>query len=159
MDNRGALVDYASGIVGNRAHAEDLVQEAWLRFDKASHGSFLDEPLGYLYRIVRNLAFDGRRRMRREHEILGDGSLDAAAEISPDDFPSPEAVALHKDEFDLLKAAMAELPERTRIALEMHRFGECTLKEIAAFLGISLPMAHVLVSNGVQHCKRRLGRR
>ena len=36
MTHRGALVDYAAGIVGNHAHAEDLVQEAWLRFDKAA---------------------------------------------------------------------------------------------------------------------------
>ena len=53
--------------------------------------------------------------------------------------------------------AIAELPERTRIALEMHRFGGCKLKEIAAALGISIPLAHILVAEGVQHCKRRLG--
>ncbi len=157
VTHRGALVDYASGILGNRAHAEDLVQEAWLRFDEVSRRRFLDEPLGYLYRIVRNLALDGRRRMLRESLVVTADNLDAAAEISPDERPSPETTALYKDEFDLLMEAVAELPERTRIALEMHRFGGCKLKEIAAFLGISLPMAHVLVAEGVQHCKRRLG--
>lgn len=159
MSHRGALVDYAAGIVGNHAHAEDLVQEAWLRFDKAARRRSLEQPLGYLYRIVRNLALDGRRRMARESRVVTGGDFNAATGTSPDEAPSPEKVALDRDELELVVAAMAELPERTRIALEMHRFGGCKLKEIAAFLGISVPMAHVLVADGVQHCKRRLGYR
>ena len=54
---------------------------------------------------------------------------------------------------------MAELPERTRIALELHRFGECTFKEIAAHLGISVGLAHALVIQGLEHCRARLYRR
>jgi RNA polymerase sigma-70 factor (ECF subfamily) len=52
--------------------------------------------------------------------------------------------------------ALAELPERTRIAVEMHRFGGCTLKEIAEHFGISVSMAQVLVTDGVRHCQSRL---
>src|SRR5919109_618018 len=66
MAHRPNLVSYASGIVGSRAQAEDVVQEAWLRFDDASRLRLREEPLGYLYRIVRNLALDGRRRLARE---------------------------------------------------------------------------------------------
>jgi len=157
MANRGALVDYASGILGNRAQAEDLVQEAWLRFDEAAAGRFLDEPLSYLYRIVRNLALDVRRQAQREGLVVVGQGFDAAVDATSDERPSPEAVALYKNEYDLVMEAIAELPERTRIALEMHRFGGCKLKEIAAFLGISVSMAHVLVFEGVEHCKRRLG--
>lgn len=157
MTHRGALVDYASGIVGSRAHAEDLVQEAWLRFDEAERSRLIGEPLGYLYRIVRNLALDGRRRAARERRVVTGVDYDVAVELSADEAPTPETVALYKDEYALVMEAIAELPERTRVALEMHRFGGCMLKEIAAFLGISLPLAHVLVAEGVQHCKRRLG--
>ncbi|MBP5856543.1 sigma-70 family RNA polymerase sigma factor [Marivibrio halodurans] len=155
--HRSALVEYASGITGNRAHAEDLVQEAWVRMDRAARKEPPKEPLRYLYRIVRNLAFDGRRSLARERQVIsGEDVAGAAARgASPD--PSPEAVALYKAEFERLVAAMDELPERTRIALEMHRIGGCKLREIAAFLDISLPMAHVLVAQGVEHCKRRLG--
>lgn len=157
MTHRGALVDYASGIVGDRASGEDVVQEAWLRFDAAADGRFLDHPLSYLYRVVRNLALDGRRRTQREAMVVTGHDLDEAAEISPDEQPTQETVALYKDEFDLVMAAIAELPERTRTALEMHRFGGAKLKEIAAVLGISVPLAHVLVADGVRHCKKRLG--
>lgn len=158
MAHRGALVAYAAGIVGSRVLAEDLVQEAWLRFDEAARHRQLEQPLGYLYRIVRNLALDGRRRMAREGRIMISGCRDVAVASAADEAPSPETVALHKDDLELVMEAIAELPERTRIALEMHRIGGCKLREIAAFLDISVPLAHLLVSEGVQHCKRRLGR-
>jgi RNA polymerase sigma factor (sigma-70 family) len=155
--NRGALIDYVYAIVGCRSHAEDLVQEAWLRFDQASRRSFFHEPLAYLYRIARNLAFDGRRKAQRERKVFKFSSFDAETELAADEQPSPEATALYKDEVALLMDAIAELPERTRIALEMHRFGGCKLREIATFLQISVPLAHILVADGIEHCKHRLG--
>jgi len=95
--------------------------------------------------------------MDRERRVVTGDDFDAAANRSADSHPDPEAVALYKDEFDRVMAAIADLPERTRIALEMHRFGGCKLREIAEFLEISVPLAHILVAEGVQHCKRRLG--
>lgn len=156
---RGALVDYANSITGSRAQAEDLVQEAWLRFDEATRGRFVEDTKGYLYRIVRNLALDQHRRLTRENRLISRDDLEQAAEACPDEIPTPETVALFRDEIRCVMAAMAELPERTRIAFEMHRFGGATLKEIAAFLGISVSLAHILVTDGAEHCKARLTKR
>lgn len=155
-EHRRSLVNYAAGIVGSRTQAEDLVQEAWLRLDDAARQQFLKEPLGYLYRIVRNLALDGQRRAKLESRIFS-GNADQAAAIFPDAQPSAEMVALHKDDLRRLREALTELPERTRIAFEMHRLGGCKLREIAAVLKISTPMAQLLVMDGLQHCKHRLG--
>lgn len=159
IQHRGSLVDYATRIVGSRAQAEDVVQEAWLRFDEVAGQRFIEEPLGYLYRIVRNLALDGRRRGSLEAEVLTGGEGSAASAWSAGTVPSPETVALYRQELRLLMAALDELPERTRIAFEMHRFGGCKLREIADFLDVSLPWAQRLVADGILHCRRRLGRR
>lgn len=156
--HRGSLVEYATRIVGSRAHAEDVVQEAWLRFQAASKERLFDEPLGYLFRIVRNLALDGRRRLALESRLLGDSENDTASSVAPATVPTPETVALYREELRLLASALAELPKRTRIAVEMHRLGGCTLREIADFLGLSQPSAHKLVMDGIRHCKRRLRR-
>lgn len=155
--NRMSLVDYASGIVGSRAQAEDLVQEAWLRLDEAARRRRLDEPLRYLFRIVRNLALDGRRRVARERRVVSVDDVEAAVVTTAAADPTPETVTLYRDELQRVMEAMAELPERTRIALEMHRLGGCKLREIAAFLDKSVALAHVLVADGVEHCKRRVG--
>ena len=158
LAHRHALIDYAYRFTGDRAAAEDLAQEAWLRFDHASQKRPLEDPAGYLYRIVRNLALDQRKSAARERRVIAAGDYGVAIEIAPDKTPTPEAVALYKDEYAHLKEAMAELPERTRIAVEMHRFGNFKLKDIAAFLGISVGLAHKLVFDGVEHCKQRMRR-
>jgi RNA polymerase sigma factor (sigma-70 family) len=155
LSHRGGLIHYAHGILRDRAHAEDVVQEAWLRFSTVPPH---DEPVGYLYRIVRNLAIDVTRRLRREERHLApQADIDLAA--APDDSPLPSTVAEARDDLRAIRAAMDELPERTRIALEMHRFGEMTLKQIAAHLGISVGLAHSLVVDGLEHCRERLKRR
>lgn len=56
LANRQALVDYVAPIVGGQAQAEDVVQDAWLRFD-ARDTRPVQRPVAYLYRIVRNLAW------------------------------------------------------------------------------------------------------
>ncbi|MCY1267945.1 putative RNA polymerase sigma factor FecI [compost metagenome] len=155
LSHRGELVNYAGGIVGDRAQAEDLVQEAWLRFEAAAQARPLDEPVGYLYRIVRNLALDSRRRTLREGRVVEWQGESATGEIA-DESPSPEAEAVARAELGLLMAAMAELPERTRIALEMRRLGGCKLKDIAAHLGVSVSVAHDIIAEGIAHCRRRV---
>ena len=157
MRQRSALVNYASSIIGNRVQAEDLVKEAWLRFDEASRGRFLEDATGYLYRIVRNLALDSKRRDAQENRVTSAADYDVVAKISADETPNPETVILYKDDYATLMKALGELPERTRIACEMHRFGGAKLREIAEFLEISVPLAHKLVADGIDHCRERLG--
>ncbi|WP_296322987.1 sigma-70 family RNA polymerase sigma factor [Reyranella sp.] len=155
LAHRVELVKYATTIVGDMARAEDVVQEAWLRFGSATQDRTLDEPLGFLYRIVRNLAIDGRRRLIREALIVAPVELAAAPEAA-DDHASPEATAASREELVLLQEALAELPERTRIALEMRRFGGFKLREIAAHLGVSVTVAHEIVASGIAFCRQRV---
>lgn len=150
--HRSALVDYAKPILGCRARAEDVVQEAYLRFDGIAADRTLDEPVGFLFRIVRNLALDLSRRLGREGRLHTQVESDDIAE----DRPSPEAEALYRDQLQAVLQALDELPERTRIAVRMHRLDGCTLAQIAAHLGISVGLAHSLVADGIDHCRRRL---
>ncbi len=152
--HRASLVDYARVITGNRAEAEDVVQDAWLRFDRAFDADTVREPLRYLYRIVRNLALDGRRRGLVEAMRHG-GDVSEIAETLPCDRPTPEQSVLARSELESVRAALAELPERTRLAVEMHRFGGHTLTEIADHLGVSVGLVHGLVADGIKHCHRR----
>lgn len=149
------LVNFASGITGSRALAEDVVQEAWFRIEQAERTQILDRPLQYFYRIVRNLALDSRRRSTFEERHFASDSGDIVGEVA-DEARSAEDALIARQELDRVMAALALLPERTRLAVEMHRFGGFTLKEIAARLGISIPMAHHLVKDGLRQCMRAL---
>lgn len=152
------LLRYAARLTGDSTEAEDVVQEAWLRFRAATGARVIEEPSGYLFRIVHNLAMDRQRRRARENRIFASGATTAAA-LVPSDQPSQQMNVEAKDELTMLRKAMAQLPKRTRRAFEMHRFEEMKLVEIAAALGISKSLAQELVIEGVEYCKKALRRR
>lgn len=156
LQHRGELVNYASKIVGDRSRAEDVVQEAYLRFSEVTARRLIEEPLGYLYRIVRNLALDKRRRQAHEGRYVSPEVAIADLGQAAEDRPSPETEASDRADLQALLDALAELPERTRMALEMHHFEGCKLREIADRLGISIALAHRLVAEAVEHCRHRL---
>lgn len=153
LTHQEALIEYAKAIVGCRLRAEDVVQDAYLRFVGVAADRPPDQPLKYLYRIVRNRALDLTRRMRLEQHYFC--AADLAANI-PTDGPSQETEAIHKNDLKIVLAAIDELPDRTRIALKMHRLNGDRLKDVADRLGISLALAHGLICKGVEHCRCRL---
>lgn len=153
--HRKELVLYASRILGDSGRAEEVVQEAYFRFRSAASERLLEEPVRYLYRIVRNLALDGQRRRRLEGRHFQLEPSLVEKEFA-DARPGPEDETIARQQLRLVLAALDGMPERTRIALEMHRFGGHTLREIAEHLGISISMAQVLVVDGVKRCQRAL---
>ncbi|MEL6204192.1 MAG: sigma-70 family RNA polymerase sigma factor [Pseudomonadota bacterium] len=157
VENRQALVRYAAHIVGDPHRAEDVVQDAWLRLNRVlTQRGDIGQPGRYAFRIVRNLALDERRRLRREQRFL------SAAQIGPqvasvcESGPCIEREVSDREDAKRLVAALAGLPERTRTALIMHRIEGRRLREIAAHLGLSTSRVHGLVVEGLEHCKRRL---
>ncbi len=53
-------------------------------------------------------------------------------------------------------AALAELPEKTRRAFELHRIEEMTVAEVAAELGLSRSRVWALVREAYEHIDLRL---
>ena len=153
LEHRRALVNYANGIVRDRAGAEDVVQEAYLRLGTVSQE--ISHPVGYLYRIVRNLALDWARRSSPDRP---DGAVSDTLEAVPHDAPSAEHVLLFRDELRVLQEALAELPERTQTAFRMYRLEGQTLQQIANHLGVSVVRAHQLVKEAIVHAAQRLDR-
>lgn len=164
LSHRTALIDYATPIVGCRAQAEDVVQEAFLRFSarSAQVGTHtrteedaprsIAHPTSYLYRIVRNLALDWRRRPEASLDTAGDAKLTRL----PAPAASPEQAAIHRDQLRVLAEALMELPERTRVAFNMHRLEGRSLQEIADHLGVSVVRAHQLVKDAIRHGAKKL---
>lgn len=114
-----------------------MVHDAFIKFTPDSDEG--ERGVGYLYRIVRNLAFDALKRRRVESRAH---LVEPPEWTRPAGEASPEQYALHRDELRLVARALAGMPPEHRTALEMYRFEGCTLEEIATRLGVSVPTAH-----------------
>jgi RNA polymerase sigma factor (sigma-70 family) len=147
-NRRGELLATAEAIVGCSATAEDLVQESWIRWNSKSY----DPAQAFLIvrRIVRNLAFDWRRRTKLERDFVDSVLISTAAE------PDPERIHLAREGLRRADAALAELPNRTRKAFELRRVHGLSFEEVGARLGVSNQRAHQLVRNALLHLDRRL---
>jgi RNA polymerase sigma factor (sigma-70 family) len=153
IEHRDNLLTYASRILRDRASAEDVVQEAWLRFSERSRGGDIAQPANYLYTIVRNLALDWlNRASRNAPKAISDTVLERIASEAP----SVERVLYYRDELRMLEELVSELPQRTQIAFRMYRVERRPLKEVAEQLGVSVPRVHKMVTDAILHCTLRL---
>lgn len=152
--NRTALVDYATPIVGDRTKAEDIVQEAFLRIAPAAIASGVEQPLAYVYRVVRNLALDWTRRRVVESRQQEVGQ--AAWWMVPSNPRTPEQDASYNEQLGVIRDVLEALPREARIAVEMHRLGGFTLQEVADHLGVSVASVHRLVRDALVQIGSRL---
>src|SRR5262245_402651 len=126
-EHSAALVLLARQWVPSRADAEDVIQEAYVRFWRSRQR--VAEPAGYLFACVKHCALDWlrarRRRTRRETAI-------ARPEIEPL-FAGP----LEQQERRLaLESALLKLPAEQREVLVMKTWGGLSFPQIAAALNI-----------------------
>lgn len=156
LAHRTALIDYATPILGSREAAEDIVQDAFLRFDRAT--ARVESPeraLAYLYRIVRNLAFDVLKRRKIEAR---ESKAGVPFWAQPQAAADPEQSLLLCDQVRAVSDVLDGLSVEMRIAVEMHRFGGFTLEEVAEHLGISVATAHRHVRTALLAVAARLDR-
>jgi len=139
----------------NEDTAADLTQETFVRVISSppSTDTAVRNPAGYLFRTARNLGTDHQRRER----------LVTYVDLSPQDFtsivdpsPSPETAVYDRQRLALTQAALAELPDRTRKAFELHRVDEMTIAAVAAELGLSVSRTWTLIRTAYEHIDARL---
>jgi RNA polymerase sigma-70 factor, ECF subfamily len=121
------LLLFARQWVQSAADAEDIVQDAFVKFWRRNHDI---DNRGLLYSAVRSLALDfirrDARRARRE--------ATAFAEAEPAIEPHFE---LEDDTQSALAAAVESLPRDQREVLVLKIWNDLTFSEIASALGIS----------------------
>jgi RNA polymerase sigma-70 factor (ECF subfamily) len=67
-EERPRLLGLAYRLMAERADAEDVVQEAWLRWSTADQAA-IDNPQGWLTTVTSRLALDRLRAIRRRREV------------------------------------------------------------------------------------------
>ena len=144
------LWSYLSRILGNPTLAEDLVQESYFRFLRATLKS--DDPAyqkAYLFRIATNLARDHWRRL--PHQEQGEA---ADLEQLPADDRTAEQVQQRSD----LGRVLGRLKPRERELLWLAYVEGASHKEIAEVLRLRAPSVRLLLFRARQKMLQLLHR-
>ncbi len=135
----------AERVLGERARAEDAVQETFLRIVRSRRDYDPDRPFApWFFTILRNVCLDARRRRAREAAGLEAMRPRLASEARA------EVAAV--DALDLL----ASLGERERSVLELKIVHGMSFPEIGAALGISEEAAKKRAQRGLRRIRREL---
>ena len=138
------ILGLCSRLLHSPQHAEDVAQEVLFQVYQAA-GAFRHESLvsTWIYRIVinrcRNFNRDNRKfrllgELRRGLEDERWSGLDSAAAEGND----PASAWTVNETREVIRRAVASLPEKQKAVLILHKFEGRSYKEIAEILGTSL---------------------
>ncbi|KRE94101.1 RNA polymerase subunit sigma-70 [Nocardioides sp. Soil774] len=140
---RPRLLGIASRVLGDHAEAQDVVQQAWLRLDRATTGdtTVIDNLPAWLTTVTTRLCLD-RLRARtpmpyEDVELVGD---DATAPDPADDVALADTVGI------ALQAVIDRLSPRERVAFVLHDSFGFEFTTIAAVLDSTPAAARKLAS-------------
>jgi RNA polymerase sigma-70 factor (ECF subfamily) len=142
-------------MLGNRAEAEDVAQEAFVRAHRALGAFRGDAKLStWLYSITSRLCLNrlasGERRMARRGE-------DALLRLS-DAGPRPDAALERRELETALGRAIAELPEDRRIVVVLRDIEGLSYEEIAQVLELELGTVRSRLHRARAELKEKLER-
>ncbi|MEW6441553.1 MAG: RNA polymerase sigma factor [bacterium] len=147
-----AMFTYLYRLCRDRALAEDLLQEVFLRVHKVRHtyrpGSSV-KP--WLYAIARYTAIDALRKRDRRREVAYEEGSRAGDRV-----PAEEAGC--SEQMEEVEQAMDLLPGGQREALLLTKVSGLSVKEAAAAMGCSEGAVKVKVHRALQALRTALGR-
>jgi RNA polymerase sigma-70 factor (ECF subfamily) len=123
-------------LCGNRALAEDITQETFVRAWVTPGRIRVGTVKAYLFMIARNL-YRAELKRRARHVALDDGL--------PDTKPNPQLTVDARLELDDVQQSLQALPETDRAALLMHVHEKMPHAEIAAALGLTVSAVKVKI--------------
>lgn len=127
------VLRYADRMLGNRAEAEEVAQEVFLKLiSRVDQYDGRASVASWLFAIAANASRDRLRRTGRRATV----PLESVAE-APSADPQADAALLLRERRDLVRKALAELSDDQREALILSRYHGLAYAEIAKALSIS----------------------
>ncbi|WP_329389806.1 SigE family RNA polymerase sigma factor [Streptomyces sp. NBC_01351] len=137
----GPLGRFAYGLTLDVGRAEDLVQEALVRFWRVRGRVAVDRPEAYVRRTLVNLAVTAGRRRWWSERVLG-----RIAETSSHPESDPGYGSAQRDE---LRRALARLPARRRVVVVLRYVEDRSERQVAELLGCSVGSVKSQASRGL----------
>src|SRR5450432_1915692 len=146
---RPRLFSVAYRMTGSRADAEDILQEAFLRW-QAAEQTAIESPKAFLTTVVSRLSLDALKAAHRKREVYIGPWLPEPI-VGPVSEPVELAESLSFAFLHLLES----LPASERVAFLMREIFDADYKEVAEALETSDANARQLVSRAREHIRAR----
>lgn len=149
---RPVLVRHAYRMLGQYTEAEDVVQDAFLRWSEASVHGPIDDDKAYLRTIVTRLCLDRLRSARARREVYVGPWLPEP--VLSEEREQPEAAAMLADDISFaLMLALERLAPLERAAFLLHDALSVPFDEVAQTLGRSEEAVRKLASRAREHVR------
>jgi RNA polymerase sigma factor (sigma-70 family) len=153
QEHNQALMGFLLARVNSEQEARDVAQEAYVRMLELDTPGAVSFLRAYLFKVAANLATD-RARQRASQARLLEHWIDPLTDVAQ--APSPEGAAGARQELELLRGFMQELPPRCREAFYLHRFRDMTVVDIANKQGVTDRMVRKYLVQAFVYCRQRL---
>jgi RNA polymerase sigma factor (sigma-70 family) len=150
VENHRVFLDFLERRLGDRAVAEDILQEAFVRgIDRAGQLRESESAVAWFYRLLRNAVIDHHRRQGASRRAL----TAAAAEAWGAEAPAPETTAAV---CQCVRRLAATLKPEYAAALERVDVDGVAVKDFAAEAGITANNASVRLHRAREALRRRV---
>ena len=133
------IFKFIYGMVGDRALAEELTQDAFMGAYR-NRATLRDDvkPSTWLCAIAKNLSRSSLRYRHRRHSAVGIKDQLVMA-LRDEESPPPDAQLLNKELNRMIHDALAELDEDKRLVFTLKVLRQCSYEEMAEITGFSIP--------------------
>jgi RNA polymerase sigma-70 factor (ECF subfamily) len=160
--NQRIVLNLAYKYLGNRADAEDVCQDVFLKVCRAAETY---QPTAkfttWVYRITVNACLNRIRSVQTHRNVSMDADLtgDGGGVELADGVDPPASQHLEQEELETkVREAMGRLPDSQRTAVLLRRFQELSYEEIARVMDTTIPAVKSLLARARQTLKTSLSR-
>jgi len=148
------LLNYALRLAGDRAVAEDIVQEAFMKL----HARYAQvrEPRRWLYRSVHNLALNHRRDTGKIVALKPPTESYAPGIEAADTQPLPDEQIVRLEGIGLVRLSLKSLDERSQEVVRLKFNENLSYKEISARTGLTTGHVGYLLHHALKAVAREL---
>jgi len=153
-----SLLNYIYRYTGDRASAEDIAQEVFLRvFKTAKDYRPLSSFRTWLFKIATNLCLNELRDNKIHRHTFDIFDLNEAGFVAlAAECLSPLRELENRELSFTLKKALKSLPEKQRVALLLHKYSGFTYFEISQMMGCSMSAVESLIHRARQSLRKQL---
>jgi RNA polymerase sigma-70 factor (ECF subfamily) len=161
--HRDSVLNLAYRFMGDRAEAEDALQEVFMRVFRARQRY---EPTArfstWLYRIATNYCLNAVKARRADRwwslHAVGDDGEEFHQDVAIDRREGPEDVLARKEVAEAIREAVNRLPDSQRMAIVLNKYHGQSYQEISRAMDLSVMAVKSLLMRARVNLRDRLAR-